>query len=243
MTAAPRCPQNGNKSLSTLSAAGEPRAGSQPAPRAHTSPENIPSAAGRAWPGRPRTISGLAPASKAHAGLFQIFPPLPLTFLHSARPPLLTHSLLSFLPQNKQPSQCVSGSQLPAPGTSLACGGCASGRGGPGEDCSRRAEGGCGLRRGHRALLPNQDLARGHISNVSWTRAFPPRSQGHTLHRVCPCQRWGFCGHSAAEVSHPHPQPEVHAQHQHPQVSPGDMALSPGPAPRGGGVEGAGRGI
>lgn len=114
MTAAPRCPQNGNKSLSTLSAAGEPRAGSQPAPRAHTSPENIPSAAGRARPGRPRTISGLAPASKAHAGLFQIFPPLPLTFLHSAPPPAPSYSLSPFIPAPKQTAQPMC-QRLPAP--------------------------------------------------------------------------------------------------------------------------------
>lgn len=207
--------------------------------RAHTSPENISSAAGRARPGRPGTISGLAPAWKAHAGLSQIFPPRPLTFLQlSPRPPLLTHSLLSFLPQNKGPANVSAAPGTWPPGPGLRRLGFGEG---PWGGLLTESRGGCGLRRGH-----------GRYSSIrtspgATSLTLPGRETSHPGHRVTHCIECALVGGGASAgirrrecpqgASHPHTQPEVQAQPQHPQVSPGDTAPSPGPAPRGGASE------
>lgn len=100
MTASPQCPKNGNKSAqrSQKQRARQGQAGSQawlPARRA-TPLQTIPSGR-RQGPGQATAliISELAPASKAHAWTFQIFPLLSLTFPYSLisprHPP--THTL------------------------------------------------------------------------------------------------------------------------------------------------------
>lgn len=181
------------------------RAGSQawlPAQRA-TPLQNIPSGR-RQGPGQATALitSELAPASKAHAWTFQIFPLLSLTFPYSLisprHPPTHTLFLLTlpfhFCSKTNNPGQMC---QLASGKGSLQhelCGGytaCGGGAGGVmGRITHRRAElsgsSAGGLPRlGHWAMtgtslapLPNQDLAWDHISKVSLAKLYTP---GHMI--------------------------------------------------------------
>ena len=87
-----------------------PRSGFQPPSPCRTSPAPTPAptpAGSQAGPTLQRS-SGLAPASKAHVGTFQIFPPLSLTFPYSVPPHtfLLTLSFQSCSKTNDPGQVC-----------------------------------------------------------------------------------------------------------------------------------------